>query len=90
MFKTVTVTTNWTAIEDQALVQQFTTALANWQQEGKYTGQVEDSGAVPNETRTVTRWEWIDQATAQAYLDLVIQLFNGVQGQTITGEIIVE
>ena len=87
MIKTISVAQNWSSIEDQSLVNQFTTAINSWVTDGKYTGVVETT--LDNNTleRTVTRSGWADVATAQAYLDLTNQLFNGVQGISLTGTI---
>ena len=88
MYKTITITQNWSPIEDQSLKDQFDTAINTWIAEGKYTGQDDPVFDSDTKARTVTRWDWADQATAQAFIDLTIQLFNGVQGQVITGEVV--
>lgn len=90
MIKTISVAQNWSPIENQALVTQFNDTIDAWIAEGKYTGVI--NGTVDNETltRTITRSGWADVATAQAYLDLVYQLFNGVQGISLTGQIVQE
>lgn len=64
-------------------IQAIQTQCDTWQYQGKYTGEkdvVFDSGAI------VSRWDWADETTAQAYVDLVKSYFN----DEVTIQIVIE
>lgn len=70
MIKTIVTLPGWHGLPmpiNEAVSRQLTI----WQDEGKYTGQLSDDRS--ETARTVTRWEWSDSQTADAYKDLINQ-----------------
>ena len=45
---------------------------AAWQNEGKYTGEIDVIDNPVTGTKCVNRWAWIDNDTAEAYKNLVL------------------
>jgi hypothetical protein len=72
MIKTILTFTQTTPDLPQVTLNNILNQCAAWQTEGKYTGEVDATHDLVTGARVVNRWEWVDNATAQAYDDLVI------------------
>lgn len=60
-----------------------------WQNEGKYTGEVESTFNPETGARYAKRWEWVDQTTAEAYKNLLLSSWSNLYPD-ITVDIVVE
>lgn len=85
MFKTIITIPNWIAIPGGAY-QQIMLYIAQATNQGKYSGQ-ELQEVDQNGTKTVQRWDWTDEATAQGYFD-VSQAATAGQFPGITYQIV--
>ena len=72
MIKTILTFTQTTPDLPVETLDNILNQVAAWQTEGKYTGGLDSTHDLATGARVVSRWEWVDNATAQAYDDLVI------------------
>lgn len=72
MIKTILTMTHtaalWTHPQHNIIMDQCDT----WQAEGKYTGEIDVIHDLNTGVRQVTRWDWVDNDTAEAYKNLVL------------------
>ena len=52
--------------------------IAIWQTEGKYTGGVHITYNPDTKVKQAERWDWVDNAAAQAYKNLAVSSFIGM------------
>lgn len=76
MIKTIATFTQTTPSLPEPQLDNIVNQCAAWQTEGKYTGQVDATYDPATGARYAERWEWVDNAAAQAYQSLVVSTWT--------------
>ena len=71
MIKTILTITHTTSFP-QPQMDNIMNQCATWQAEEKYTGELDVTHDTVTGARRVERWAWVDNATAEAYKNLVL------------------
>lgn len=71
MIKTILTLTQTTPFP-QPQLDNIMNQCATWQTEGKYTGELDVTHDPATGARHVSRWDWVDNDTAEAYKNLVL------------------